>query len=129
MSIHKFHLETEDSLIVVGCQINHDNFSLALDTGASHTVIDSTALLIAGYEPEDALRKVRLETASGVIDADVFEVQRFSALGIIKEQFQLCAYDFIGSNILTDFDGVLGLDFFKDKDLNISFRRFEIVVD
>ena len=31
-------------------------------------------------------------------------------------------------NILADFDGLLGLDFFKDTDLNISFKRFEIMV-
>ena len=68
MNIFNFRLKTEDSLIVVGCQINFDNFAL-------------------------------------------------------------CAYDFMRSNILTDFDGVLGLDFFKSRDLLISFKRYEIIVE
>lgn len=128
MNVFKFHLETEDSLIVVGCQINADHFALALDTGASHTVIDLTALLIAGYELNDSVETLQLETANGIIEASVFYVNQFSALGIVKENFPLCAYDFMRSNILTDFDGVLGLDFFKNKDLNISFKRFELEI-
>jgi hypothetical protein len=34
--------------------------------------------------------------------------------------------DFLTSDATDNFEGVLGLDFFKDMDLSISFKRFEI---
>ena len=48
MSVYKFELPDEDSLIILKGKIANDNLSLALDTGASHTVIDLSTLLLAG---------------------------------------------------------------------------------
>jgi hypothetical protein len=41
----------------------------------------------------------------------------------------ICSYDFFQNNVFADIHGVLGIDFFKDTDLLISFRRFEIMID
>jgi hypothetical protein len=44
-----FEIEDEDSLIVtVDCKVHGDSYTLALDTGASNTVIDLAALIILG---------------------------------------------------------------------------------
>lgn len=75
---------TEDSLIIIPCQLDNDPLALALDTGASHTTIDMTNMLMAGYEVADALSIEKIETASGIIDAYVFIVTEFSSLGLIK---------------------------------------------
>ena len=68
-----FELEDEDSLISVDCYIGKYKYDLALDTGASNTVIDVNALFAAGYRIEDAIRIVEIETAGGVIEAYVFK--------------------------------------------------------
>lgn len=52
----KFTRETSDSLLVFASQLENHEISLALDTGASHTTINLTALQIAGYDISQALR-------------------------------------------------------------------------
>lgn len=113
MRAYKFDLADEDSLVIVDCKILHHNFALAVDTGASHTVVDLTALLLVGFTMNDVSRTVQLETGKGLVDAYVFQVSRFSSLGKSVENMEICSYDFIGNAIFSDFDGVLGLDFFR----------------
>jgi gag-polyprotein putative aspartyl protease len=112
--------------VVVDCKIRHHNFALAVDTGASHTVIDLTALLLIGFTMQNVVKTVQLETGKGVIDAYVFRIDRFNSLGKTVENMEICSYDFIGNAIFSDFEGVLGLDFFKNSDLNISFKNYTI---
>ena len=128
MRTYKFKRIDEDSLIVVECILGPDRLSLALDTGASHTVIDLSAVLLAGYEMKDVTRVVELETGKGSIDAYVFEIEAVISLGITREKMEICSYDFFANNLLSDIHGVLGLDFFKNTDLFISFKRSEILV-
>jgi hypothetical protein len=121
-----FSLETEDSLILVPTFVEDEEVSLVLDTGASHTIIDLTKLLIIGYRLSDSLGTVQFETAQGVVDAHVFNIKYLKALGHIKRDLKICSYDFLGNNVLSEIDGVLGLDFFKDTELWISFKKFLI---
>ena len=130
MSKHQFYLADDDSLIIIPCKLdeNEHDLSLAFDTAASHTVIDLNALLIAGYIVKDAVRSAHLETAKGTVEALVFQIDNLTALGLPRFNMEVCSYDFLANNILTDIDGVLGLDFFKGTYLGIDFKRFEITV-
>jgi predicted aspartyl protease len=128
MTTFPFYLTDHDALIEVKCLLGEDELSLALDTGASHTVVDLTVLLIAGYDLKDAIGTIEFETAKGIVEAYIFKVEKFTALGITRDHIEICAYDYLANHVLTNIDGVLGLDFFKDKDLLISFKRFEIVI-
>jgi hypothetical protein len=101
---------------------------LALDTGASDTVIDFTALMIAGYRKRDAISSVELETGKGTVFAELFNVHTFEVLGISRYNFRLCSYDFLANSVLSDIDGVLGIDFLMDKKICIDFLKFEITV-
>ncbi len=85
-----------------------------------------TKLLILGYRITDSLGFIEFETAKGVVEAYVFEVKELSALGVTKYNVQICFYDFLGNNVLSEIGGVLGLDFFHKTDLLISFKRFLI---
>ena len=127
-SEHFFNRLTDDSLIIVSCRLDKDPLSLALDTGASHTTIDMTPMLMAGYEINDALSIEKIETASGIIDAYVFLVKEFRCMGIIKKNFKLCAYDFFAYHYLTDFDGVIGLNFFTDTKFCIDMNLNRITI-
>lgn len=121
MKKFNFELQDEDSLVVVDCKIQHHNFALAVDTGASHSIIDLTALLLIGFTLNDVIRIVQLETGKGVVDAYIFSVLNFSCLGKVVTKMEICSYNFIGNAIFSDFDGVLGLDFLKGSNLNIDF--------
>jgi hypothetical protein len=129
MRIEKFQRDSPESLIIVKCLIPHHTFSLALDTGASHTTVDLTALLIAGFELSNSLRTEQIETASGVVEAYVFNVPQFTALGITKTNLEVCAYDFFAHHVLVEFDGVLGLDFLSGHHICIDFKKAEIQID
>ncbi len=50
MKTHSFKRKSTDSLIVVPCYVGYDKLALALDTGASHTTIDLTPLLLDFFE-------------------------------------------------------------------------------
>ena len=128
MKTHTFKRKSADSLIVVPSYIGYDKLALALDTGASHTTLDLTPLLVAGYEMKDAIRTEQIETASGVIEAHVFVVKEFSSLDSQRKNIEVCAYDFLAYHLLTDFDGVLGLDFFEDVKFCIDMQKNIITI-
>ncbi len=52
MKKHRFKRPSADSLITIPCKINNDRYTLALDTGASHTVIDLTPFADVGLSDE-----------------------------------------------------------------------------
>ena len=122
MKKQEFTRPTDDSLIVIPCKIEKNLLALALDTGASHTTIDLTPLFMSEYELKDAIGTQQIETASGVIDAYIFKVKSFTALGTTKKDFTVCAYDFFAYHYLTDFDGVIGLDFFEDLKFCVNLK-------
>ncbi len=121
-----FKREPENGLIIVSIEID-DKYELkmVLDTGATNTTIDSNALYLLGYDLKDSIGTVEIETANGVIETEVFEISSFSSLGQTKERFQIQVYDFLAHGIFTDYNGLLGLDFFEgvkfciDTNLNI----------
>ena len=123
-----FELEDDESLIKVSCHLAGDNYNLALDTGASNTVIDLNILLVAGYKVEDAIRIIKIETAGGIIEAYVFLIAEIKALGITRRYLEVSSYDFANNNILSEIQGVLGLDFFKGYKFCIDMTDFEITV-
>jgi len=124
-----FKRNDNDSLILVYTEVSDELATLALDTGATHTVIDLTILLMAGYSFEDIVKTVEIETAKGTIEAYIFNVTEISCLGISRKNVEVCSYDFLANNVLTSIDGVLGLDFFENTILTIDFINSEIIVE
>lgn len=66
---------------------------------------------------------VELETGKGIIEGYVFRIPRITALGITREAFEICSYDFFNNNIFSTFDGILGLDFLRNNKICIDFRK------
>jgi len=128
MSTFRFSLENEDSLIRVDAELGRSDLTLALDTGATHTVIDLTMMLLNGYDLTKVVRTVEFETAKGPINAYIFSVSRLSALGKTIQNVEISSYDFMGNNMVVDIDGVLGLDFFKGSELSINFKMATITL-
>jgi predicted aspartyl protease len=109
-----FPFKRESGLIIVSIEID-DKYELkmVLDTGATNTTIDSNALYLLGYDLKDSIGTVEIETASGIIETEVFEVGSFSSLGLTKNKFQIQVYDFLAHGIFSDYNGLLGLDFLE----------------
>jgi hypothetical protein len=128
VNTYPFEINDETNLVIALAQIDGYEVRLALDTGASNTVIDLTALMIAGYRKVNVVRETELETAKGIVEADIYEVKALEALGLLKSIFPVCSYDFLSNNILTDIDGVLGIDFFMGRKVCIDFAKFEITI-
>jgi predicted aspartyl protease len=123
-----FERQNDEQLIVIDCKMGSHKVLLALDTGASHTTIDLAALIIAGYSMTDAVRTVDIETASGIVTGHVFVLKKFIAIDTEITNVEVCAYDFFANHVLPDFDGVLGLDFFKNVKFCIDMNRSEITI-
>ena len=60
---------------------------------------------------ESKKEKPLLEMASGIVAAELYDISLLASLGIQRQGFQAHAYDMIGNGVLTELDGVLGLDF------------------
>ena len=128
MEKHTFTRTTDESLILVKVKVNKSALNLALDTGATHTVIDTTALLLANCRLSTSQDKPLLETASGIVTAELYELDTFISLGIQRSNFQVHAYDLIGNGVLTEIDGVLGLDFLENHKFCVDLGLHEITV-
>jgi predicted aspartyl protease len=97
---------------------------LALDTGASFTVIRDGILVAIGYDPSSLPKTVRFTTGSGVELAARVSVSQIEALDNVRTDFAVIAHTLPPS---ASVDGVL-LDFFREQCLTIDFRSGEIVL-
>jgi hypothetical protein len=112
---YPFEKASEDGVILVSVKLDGiHSFKMVLDTAASHTTIDFSALRMEGYEFEKASQKCLIETANGVIEADVYKIESLTALGRSIHHIPVQVYDFISHGVLSDYDGMLGLDFFEN---------------
>lgn len=126
MSKLPFELASDEDLIIVEGRVQGYPVRLAVDTAATHSVLDFNILLILGYDADDLGSPIPIESANGRMDAHLFEAVDFSALGRHLDRFQVMTYDYLAKGIFSPHDGVIGLDFFKDGVLTIDFQRFEI---
>jgi predicted aspartyl protease len=121
---YKFKREPESGLILVNVEIDSKfELRMILDTVATNTTIDSNALYLLGHDLKDSIGKVKIETANGIIETEVFEIHSFTSLGLIKKNFQIQVYDFLAHGILSDYSGLLGLDFLEGTTFCVDTRN------
>ena len=100
-------------LVTVWLDVEY-KFKMALDTGATRTTFDFNALHLAGYPIKNIIEKGAIETANGIIEVGIFEVDSLFAFGHSKRNIKVQVCDFLAHGILSDYEGVLGLDFFEN---------------
>jgi len=124
---YRFEKDPDGGIILVTVLLeNKHSFKMVLDTAASRTTFDSTALYLAGYSIGTALETSAVETANGIVEVDVFEVDCLTALGHTVHRMPVQVYDFLAHGILSDYDGLLGLDFFENTVLCIDMKNYTI---
>lgn len=98
---------------------------LALDTGATSTLINSEILVLLGYDPATSPDRIQVTTGSGVEFCPRVTVQRLEALGKSVNDFPILSHTLPPTSQV---DGLLGLDFFRGFQISIDFRNGTITI-
>lgn len=93
---------------------------LALDTGATGTMINIGLLTTIGYDPSLAPDRVQVTTGSGVEYVPRLAMSRIKALGQERANFLVLGHTLPPS---ASIDGLLGLDFMRGRLLDIDFTQ------
>ena len=99
---------------------------LALDTGATGTLINWDVVVLIGYDPAIVQDRIKVTTSSGVEFAPRIEITRIEALEYVRENFPVICHTLPTS---ANVDGLLGLDFFRGTYLNIDLISGLVKVD
>jgi predicted aspartyl protease len=98
---------------------------LALDTGATSTLINSEIMVLLGYDPATSRHRIHVTTGSGVELCPRVIVQRLEALGKSVNDFPVLSHTLPPTSQV---DGLLGLDFFRGFQISIDFRSGTITI-
>jgi aspartyl protease family protein len=96
---------------------------MALDTGATSTLINDEPLIMLGYDPTTESEHSEIATANGLQTAPIIVVERIRALDQERSALPVICHTLPPS---VRVDGLLGLDFLRGQRLTINFRRGEI---
>lgn len=111
-------------LIYVPAQISGPSgeaiLTLALDTGATRTLISPEIMIEVGYEPSQTRQFSQVTTGSRVERVPLLTLATLITLGREKQQLIVACHSLPPS---AGVDGLLGLDFFRELNLNIDFRN------
>jgi predicted aspartyl protease len=123
-----FQFNPLDGLVIVDAELHGPSrkelVHVALDTGATTTVIDLGMLGSLGYDPESASQTSVL-TGSGVAYASLIALPRIIALGRERSDFPVLAHTLpAGAGV----GGVLGLDFLRGLIVTLDFRAGQIEI-
>ncbi len=130
MKVFTFDLPTDEDVIIVNAAIEGKyKFRLALDTAATHTTIDSNVLYFSSYELNNSKGEQEIETSNGIIVVETYDIQQLECLGITKTNFEVQVYDFLAHGIISDYDGVIGLNFLREHKFCIDIVKGEVSVD
>ena len=120
----KHTFDTSKSLIIVtanvwGPRSDSPDLEWLLDTAAGKTVVGADMMEMLGYNLAACREKTKVITASGYATGYVLTVPLFHCLGCVKRDFPVLCHHFPkGSTI----EGLIGLNFFQNHELNINFR-------
>jgi aspartyl protease family protein len=120
----------QQGLVVVRAQVTGCSGNaivrLALDTGATRTLINAGLLMAVGYDPTATLERTEVTTGSGVEFAALVTISKVVALGREIIDFPVLAHTLPPS---AGVDGVLGLDFLRGQVLRIDFHNGRLTLD
>lgn len=99
---------------------------LALDTGATRTLINWDPLVFIGYDPAAIGPRVEVTTGSGVEFVPEIAVRSVRALQQTRANFPLLCHTLPPSATV---DGVLGLDFMRGHRLIVDFGAAAVMLE
>jgi len=125
-----FSFNAQRGLIVIKAELTGPSGSgvlqLALDTGATTTLVNVAMLVAIGYDPALSADRVQVTTGSGMEFAPRVELQRLTVLGQERYGLQVLGHTLPPR---TGVDGLLGLDFLRGLRLTVDFRAGQLSLD
>lgn len=92
---------------------------MALDTGATGSMINWDIAVLLGYDPASSDERIRITTGSGIEFVAQIQVKKIEIPGRFMENFPILCHTLPpGATI----DGLLGLDFFRGVCLTIDLK-------
>jgi predicted aspartyl protease len=126
----KLHFDPRDGLIIVPAELSGPGgaaqLRLALDTGATTTLVRPVFLEALGYDPALAPERLQITTGSGIEFVVRLRVARLSALGQSRENLAILGHSLPPS---AGVDGLLGLDFLLGTRLEVDFRAGTVCLE
>ena len=101
---------------------------LALDTGATSSVVNWDVVVLLGYDPAIVQERIQITTGSGVEFVPRIVVMEIEALGQKLEDFSILCHTLPPS---TTVDGLLGLDFLRsiERKLVLDFSKGLLTIE
>lgn len=117
-----FPFDANRGLILVAAELSGPKGSLiarlALDTGATSTMVSVELLSTIGYAPASAIDRVQVTTGSRIESVPRLTLTRLEVLGQERVDFPVLGHTLPPS---ASIDGLLGLDFLRGQVLNLDF--------
>lgn len=120
MSKYEFNLKS--GIIPVNVELHGKSVltvRMALDTGATFTIISWDAADLLGYVPRTS-SKINIVTASGIEAVKTLKIKKLYALGQEMKNMEILCHNLPTESAV---DGLLGLDFIQNFDLFINFKK------
>ncbi len=122
--------EPNDELVIVKatayCPTGVAFLKLALDPGATGSMINTAMMVAIGLDPALSQERREVVTGSGIEFAPKVFIPEFHSLGIKVKNYPVLCHTLPQGAMV---DGVLGLDFFRNKKLVIDFQKGLISVE
>ena len=93
------------------------SLKLAVDTGATYTMLPPNLLLDIGHDPAAATRRLELSTASGLVVAPLLRVHSLKCQGLAVKGMEVVVHPLPPENPV---EGLLGLNFLA------HFKPFQV---
>jgi predicted aspartyl protease len=122
--------DPEQNLVVVPVRVSGPSgdliVRLALDTGATRTMLDWEVVVLLGYDPGAVRERVRITTASGVEFVPRVTVEKIETLGEERLESPVLCHTLPPSAML---EGLLGMDFLRGCRLVLDFRSGVVALE
>ena len=122
--------DPSQGLIIIPTRISgpHGNtvVHLALDTGATGSLVGWDILTLLGYDPAAVPERIQMTTGSSLEFVPQVTVEKIEALGIERLSFPVICHNLPPSATVA---GVLGLDFLREQKLVIDLRSGILSID
>lgn len=93
---------------------------LALDTGATYTMVPAEILRDIGYDPALSKKRIEISTANGLVLSPLVTVSQISSLGITVKNIKVVCHSLPPESPVV---GLLGLNFLVHLPAFIEFYR------
>ena len=126
----KFKLDTNQGIIFCRVEISKKQQSvflkMALDTGATYTMVPPEAVMSIGIDPSRSKRKIEVTTGSGIIFVPIITIPRFRAFGFEIKNLEVICHNLPPESAV---EGLLGLNFIKHFNVLLKFLQHTLEVN